>query len=307
MTNSDAPLPLTSRATPRQRLRALINRPETFMVPGIQDAFSARAAQEVGFEAVYLGGGVSVGIGLHAMPDMTMVSIADMVEAARPIVQAIDIPLIIDFDDGGGNPLQVRRNVQLAESAGISGLQIEDTDFAYPKHFPPDELGHVMSFKENHLMSREAAIQRIRAAVEARTDPDLIIIARTDGALVSHEESIIRMQLLAEAGADMVFPTHFPYSATQEAVQAVGVPLMSTPVRVGSSNAEEQRYARDGGMRILLEPTPIAYASYRAILDTLAELHDTGVVAQDFSATLKSVQEVIEYPKWGDLGHRYAT
>lgn len=308
MTNDRVVLPRAAGgATPRRRLKDLLAREKMWTLPSVQDAFTARAAQELGFEAVYLGGGAAVGIGRHAMPDMTMVSCADMIEVARPMVEAIEIPLIIDFDDAGGNPLQVRRNVRLAEAAGISGLQIEDTDFTYPKHLPPSKLGNVMDFSGNHLLSRETAVQRIRAAVEARRDPDLVIIARTDGALVSREESIARMQLFADAGADVVYPTHYPFSATADAVQAVPIPVMNCPIRVGSSTPEERRQANAGGLRIMLEATPVLYAAYRAVLESLAELRDTGGVEEDFSETLKTVQELIRYPEWGELALRYAT
>lgn len=291
---------------PRRQLRRLLERDEMLSLPAIHDAFSARAAQEIGFEAVYLGGGVTVGIGMHAMPDMTMVSIADMVDAARPIVESVDVPLLIDFDDGGGNPLQVRRSMMLAEAAGISGVQIEDTDFTYPKHLPPKVLGNVMDFSGNHLISREAAVQRIRAAVEGRRDPDMVIIARTDGALVSFEECLTRMHLLAEAGADALFPTHLPFDRVREVVDQVPLPLMSCPVRVGSSTPEEREFGRAGGLRIMLEATPVSYAAYRAVIATLAELKETGGVEADFSETLKTVQEYIRYPQWGDLAARYA-
>jgi methylisocitrate lyase len=296
----------TVREAPRRQLRRLLERDEMLSLPAIHDAFSARAAQELGFEAVYLGGGVTVAIGMHAMPDMTMVSIADVVEAARPIVESVDVALIIDFDDGGGNPLQVRRSMMLAEAAGISGVQIEDTDFTYPKHLPPKVLGNVMDFSHNHLLSRKAAVQRIRAAVEARRDPDMVVIGRTDGALVSFEECLTRMRLLAEAGADVVFPTHLPFDRVREVVDHVPVPIMCCPTRVGSSTSQEREYGRAGGLRIMLEATPVSYAAYGAIIATLAELKETGGVEADYSATLKTVQEYVRYPEWGEFAGRYA-
>ena len=287
------------------RLRELIAGEELVQVPGVHDPFSARVAQELGFEAVTIGGGVTVSIAYHVIPDMTMISTRDVIEVARGITRAIDIPLIVDFDDGGGNPLQVRQAVRMAEAAGIAGLMIEDTDFSYPKHTPPKKLGNVMQFKDNHHLDRDAAVQRVRAAVEARRDPDTVIIARTDSALISKEEALIRMRLFAEAGADVIKPTHFAFEDVAEAVEASGVPVMMVPIRLSSSTPEERELAVRNGVKILLEPVPVSYAIYEAAIKTLTELKETGTVAADYSSTAKIVQETIRYPEWGDLAVRY--
>jgi 2-methylisocitrate lyase-like PEP mutase family enzyme len=288
-------------------LRELIADEGLVQVPGVHDPFSARVAQELGFKAVTIGGGVTVSIAYHVIPDMTMISTRDVIEVARGITRAIDIPLIVDFDDGGGNPLQVRQAVQMAEAAGIAGLMIEDTDFSYPKHTPPKKLGNVMQFKDNHHLDRDAAVERVRAAVEARRDPDTVIVARTDSALISKEEALIRMRLFAEAGADVIKPTHFAFEDVAEAVEASDVPVMMVPIRLSSSTPEERELAVRNGVKILLEPVPVSYAIYEAAIRTLTELKETGTVAADYSSTAKFVQETIRYPEWGDLAVRYQT
>jgi 2-methylisocitrate lyase-like PEP mutase family enzyme len=274
-------------------------------IPGVHDPFSARVAQDLGFDAVTIGGGVTVSIAYHVIPDMTMISTRDVIEVARGITRAIDIPLIVDFDDGGGNPLQVRQAVQMAEAAGIAGVMIEDTDFSYPKHTPPKELGSVMQFKDNHHLGRDAAVQRVRAAVEARRNPETVIIARTDSALISKEEALVRMRLFAEAGADVIKPTHFAFEDVAEAVEASGVPVMMVPIRLGSSTPEERDLAVRHGVKMLLEPVPVSYAIYEAAIKTLTELKHTGTVATDYTSTAKIVQETIRYPEWGNLATRY--
>lgn len=295
----------TRPASAASRLRELIAGEGLVQIPGIHDPFSARVAQELGFEAVTIGGGVTVSIAYHVIPDMTMLSTRDVIDVARGITRAIDIPLIVDFDDGGGNPLQVRQAVQMAEAAGIAGMMIEDTDFSYPKHTPPKELGNVMQFKDNHHLSRDAAVQRVRAAVEARRDPDTVIIARTDSALISKEEALLRMRLFAEAGADVIKPTHFAFEDAAEAVEASGVPVMMVPIRLGSSTLEERELAVRNGVKILLDPVPVSYAIYEAAIKTLTELKNTGTVDTDYSSTAKIVQETIRYREWGDLAVRY--
>lgn len=292
------------RKSAARRLRELLTEEGLVQIPGVHDPFSARVAQDLGFQAVALGGGVTVAIGYHVVPDMTMVSTRDVIDAARGITRAIDIPLVADFDDGGGNPLQVRHAVQLAEAAGIAGVMIEDTDFAYPKHTPPKELGTLMQFKDNHHLAREAAVQRIRAAVEARRNPDTVIIARTDAALISKEESLVRMRLLAEAGADVIKPTHFPFEDAAEAVEASGRPVMMVPIRLGSSTHQEREHARRSGVKLMLEPVPASYAIYGAVIAALTELKG-GSTSEVDPDTVKLVQKTIRYPEWGDLAARY--
>lgn len=255
--------------TPASRLRELIARDGLIQVPGVHDPFSARVAQDLGFEALTIGGGVTISVAYHVLPDMTMISTRDIIEVARGITRAVDIPLIVDFDDGGGNPLQVRQAVQMAEAAGIAGVMIEDTDFAYPKHTPPKELGSVMQFKDNHHLGRDAAVQRVRAAVEARRDPDTVIIARTDSALISKDEALLRMRLFAEAGADVIKPTHFDFEDAAEAIEASGVPVMMVPIRLGSSTPQERDLAIEYGVKFLLEPVPVSYSMYEAAITSV--------------------------------------
>lgn len=288
------------------RLRELLAADGLIHVPGVHDPFSARVAQDLGFGAVTIGGGVTVSVAYHAIPDMTMISTRDIIDVARGIARVIDIPLIVDFDDGGGNPLQVRQAVRMAEAAGIAGVMIEDTNFAYPKHTPPKELGRLMKFEDNHHLSRDAAVQRVRAAVEARRDPDTVIVARTDSALISKDESLLRMRLFAEAGADVIKPTHFAWEDVAEAVEAAsGVPVMMVPLRFGSASREEREYALKYGVKILLDPVPVSYAMYEAAIKTLTELKETGQVSADYSGTAKTVQETIRYREWGELAVRY--
>lgn len=288
------------------RLRELLAADGMIHVPGVHDPFSARVAQDLGFSAVTIGGGVTVSVAYHAIPDMTMLSTRDIIDVARGITRVIDIPLIVDFDDGGGNPLQVRQAVQLAEAAGIAGMMIEDTNFAYPKHTPPKQLGKLMKFSDNHHLTRDAAVQRVRAAVEARRDPDTVIVARTDSALISKDEAMIRMRLFAEVGADVIKPTHIDWEDIGEAIEASsGVPLMMVPVRFGSTSPEERELALKYGVKILLDPVPVSYSMYEAAIKTLTELKETGGVRADYSGTAKTVQETIRYREWGELADRY--
>lgn len=165
-----------------------------------------------------------------------------------------------------------------------------------------------MRFDDNHHLTRDAAVQRVRAAVEARRDPDTVIVARTDSALISKEEALLRMRLFAEAGADVIKPTHWEWSEVADAVEASsGVPVMMVPIRFGSASPEEREFALQSGVKILLDPVPVSYAIYEAAIKTLRELKENGLVEADYSATAKIVQETIRYREWGELAARYQT
>ena len=113
------------------------------------------------------------------------------------------------------------------------------------------------------------------------------------------------MKLFADAGADVIMPTHFAYEDAREAVEACGRPVMMVPLRVGSTSPEEREHATQAGVKMLLEATPVSYAIYEAVIKTLRELKETGAVEADHGETMKFVQECIRWPEWGDLAVRY--
>ena len=186
---------LSDGRTPRASLRELMRRPEPLVAPGAYDALSARLIEQAGFAAVYMTG-FGTTASLIGRPDVGLLSGAEMVDNARRIVAAVDVPVIADADTGYGNAINVVRTVQLYEQAGVAGIQLED-------QVMPKKCGH-MSGKL--LIGADEMVGKLRAAVEARRDPDLLIIARTDAVAVTGVgDAITRARAFAEAGADVLF------------------------------------------------------------------------------------------------------
>jgi 2-methylisocitrate lyase-like PEP mutase family enzyme len=179
---------------PRTKLRELLSRPGPVIAPGAYDAISVRAVEHAGFEAAYMtGSGVSAASGF---PDFGLLTLTEMAAAAKTLSRCVRIPVIADADTGYGNELNVTRTVREYESAGVSGLHIED-------QVSPKRCGH-LDGKE--LISRGEFIAKIRAAVAARQDADLVLIARTDARSVAGlDEAIARANAAIEAGADVAF------------------------------------------------------------------------------------------------------
>jgi carboxyvinyl-carboxyphosphonate phosphorylmutase len=176
-------------------LRELLSRPEPLLAPGAYDALSARLVEQAGFDVVYMTGFGSTA-SLIGRPDVGLLTGTEMVDNARRIAAAVDVPVIADADTGYGNAINVLRTVQLYEQAGVAGIHLED-------QVMPKKCGH-MSGKL--LIGADEMVGKQRAAVEARRDPAQLIIARTDAAAVHGlDEAIKRAVAYAEAGADVLF------------------------------------------------------------------------------------------------------
>jgi carboxyvinyl-carboxyphosphonate phosphorylmutase len=188
---------LLSRPTaPRARLRELLaSGAGPLVVPGAYDALSARLVEQAGFDAVYMTG-FGATASLIGRPDVGLLSAAEMADNARRIVSAVDVPVIADADTGYGNAITVLRTVQSYEQAGVAALHIED-------QVHPKRCGHLSG---KAVIDTAEMAGKIRAAVAARRDPDLVIIARTDAAAVEGlDAAVARARAYAEAGADALF------------------------------------------------------------------------------------------------------
>ena len=175
-------------------LRRLIASDELLVAPGAYDGLTAKLIRQADYNCVYMtGGGTSCGYGY---PDYGLLTMSEMVENAGRIVDAVDVPVISDADNGYGNELNVYRTVQAFEKAGVAGIHIEDQAF-------PKRCGHL---DDKELISADDYIAKIRAAADARRDPNFVIIARTDArASLGFEESVRRCNAALAAGADVAF------------------------------------------------------------------------------------------------------
>lgn len=176
------------------KLRALLGRDGLILAGGAHDAMTAQLVQQTGFKlCVVTGAGTSV---CRGYPDIGLLSMEEMVTNARYIAEAVDIPVIVDADNGYGNALNARRTVRAFEGAGVAGIHIEDQTW-------PKRCGHMMG---KSLIPKEEMVQKLRAALDARRDPDFVIIARCDAYLVEGLDAVLeRGDAYIEAGVDMLF------------------------------------------------------------------------------------------------------
>lgn len=177
-----------------QKLRELLAGDGIVLAGGAHDAFSARLVEQAGFKmGVVTGAGVAA---CRGYPDVGLVSMEEMTRNARYIADAVDIPVVIDADNGYGNALNVMRTVQEFENAGVAGIHIEDQTW-------PKRCGHMFG---KSVIPKEEMAQKIRAALDARRDPDFVIIARCDALLPNGLDDVLaRGEAYIEAGADMLF------------------------------------------------------------------------------------------------------
>jgi len=159
------------------------------------DPFTSRLAVLAGFEAIHL-----TGFGLEATmlgaPDLGLVTMSELTSHAARMTSAVEVPIVADVDTGFGSVMNVHRTIREMERAGVAGVHIEDQ--ALPKRCP--------LLAGRRTVSRTEALDRLKAALDARTDPDFVIVARTDTDTVSYEEVVERCHLFLEAGADLVMP-----------------------------------------------------------------------------------------------------
>jgi 2-methylisocitrate lyase-like PEP mutase family enzyme len=180
------------------RLRALMQDHACLVTPGCFDALSARVAEKAGFEALAISG-FGVEAALLGRPDLGLLTLSELVDHARRMVGAVDTPITCDAETGFGGVHNIARLVRDMEDCGIAGIQLEDQ--VMPKRCP--------ALEGRALVSMDEQIVRLKAALAARTDPDFLIIARSDADIVSYDELVLRSNRYLQAGADMVMPICF--------------------------------------------------------------------------------------------------
>ncbi|WP_183070838.1 isocitrate lyase/PEP mutase family protein [Rhodococcus rhodochrous] len=285
----------------RRTLRRLLEGPGAIVVPGAYDSLSAVLVQQAGFEAVYMSG-YAVSAALLGMPDLGLLTGSEMVDNSRRMASAIRIPLIVDGDTGYGNALNVRRTVQTYEQAGVAAIQLED-------QVTPKRCGH-MSGKQ--VIDRAEMVGKIRAAVEARRDPDLMIVGRTDAASIEGTNAaIIRAKAYADAGADILF-VEAPDDVREIEVIAAGLnsaaPLVykvpegrpAPPLSFGD--------LADLGFSIILMPIGTLLAATAGMQRSLRELstNNSPVDPEIPSLTFGKFNDLMGLPTMQELEKRYA-
>ena len=286
------------RPSPRARLRELLAGPEPLIAPGAYDALSARLIEQAGFDTVYMTG-FGTTASLIGRPDVGLLTGAEMVDNARRIVSAVDVPVIADADTGYGNALNVLRTVQLYEQAGVAGIQLED-------QVAPKKCGH-MSGKA--VIETEEMVGKIRAAVAARQDPDLVVIARTDAVAVTGvADAVARGRAYAEAGADLLFVEAPTSEADIEAVatELRGVaPLVFNWAEGGKTPPLPLARIAELGFSLVIYPIGTLLAATAGIRSLLATLKADGVPSLSGLPTFDGFTDLIGLPEVQDLEQRF--
>jgi len=282
----------------RTKLRELLSRKRLLPAPGAFDGLSARLVEEAGFEAVYLSGGsVARSTGV---PDLGLMTMSEVIERARQVVNSVKIPVIADADTGYGNALNVVRTVREFERAGVAAIHIED-------QVTPKRCGHL---EGKEVISLDEMENKIRAALEARSDTDFVIIARTDSrAIHGLDDAIQRGKAFAQHGADAVFIEAAESEAELETIAKSirDVPLMVNMFKGGKTPLLPASRLEQMGYRIAIFPSDTQRAAIYAMKEALAVLKSDGSTAaiDDRLTTFKERDRIVGLAEWEKLEGRY--
>jgi 2-methylisocitrate lyase-like PEP mutase family enzyme len=268
---------------PTKRLRELIAQPGAVMAPGVVDPLYARLVAKHGFEAMYMTGAGTSATRL-GMPDIGLLTLTEMVDNAARIAAVSDLPLIADADNGFGGPFNVRRAVQDYERAGVAGIHIEDQVL-------PKRCGHLAG---KQLISAGDMIAKIKAAADARRDPDFVLIARTDAIAVDGLEAALeRAEMYREAGADVLF-VEAPGPDQLEAInKRLNHPTLYNMATSGKTPFLKREEIAAYGFKIILYPNWLLLSAIKAAENTLEVLKREGTIAS-IAPNVPSFQEFFD-------------
>ncbi|MGQ0634002.1 MAG: methylisocitrate lyase [Planctomycetaceae bacterium] len=253
-------------ASPGTRFRELLASGCT-PIPGAFNALTARLAERAGFRAVYQSG-AALSAGVAALPDVGLLTQSEFTEQARYLTRAVAIPVISDADTGFGEALSVERTVRLFEEAGLAGLHLEDQEL-------PKRCGHLSG---KTVVSREAMVAKLKAAVAARRDPGFVLIARTD-ARAAHglNEALDRAKAYLDAGADMIFPEALETpDEFERCAREIKAPLIANMTEFGKSPLLSVGQLAEMGYRGVLFPVTMLRIAMKAVEQALARLAADG-------------------------------
>ena len=281
---------LEAHASPADKRRAFRQRlasGDLLVLPGAVNPLSAMLIEEHGFDGVYVSGAVlSAELGL---PDIGLTSLTEVAGRSQQIARVTDLPALVDADTGFGEPMNVARTVQVLEDAGVAGLHLED-------QVNPKRCGHLDG---KQVVDETTAVKRIRAAVQARRDPDLLIMARSDiRGVEGLTATIDRLEALVDAGADAVFPEALASLEEFAAVRAaVDVPILANMTEFGRSDLFTHAQLRDVGVNLVIHPVSLLRlamgAAERGLRALKAEGTLEGLVPE--MQTRTRLYEVLDY------------
>jgi len=251
----------------REKFKEKVNSDGIIFAVGAYDALSAKIAEKVGFETVICGG-YPFSASILGKPDKGLLTMTEMVRSIKYIVEAIDLPVIADADTGYGNPLNVKRTVTELEKAGVAAIFLED-------QVTPKRCGHM---EGKVVISAEEHVQKIKAAVDARQDDNLIIIARTDArAIYGIDDAIKRAQMYADAGADVTFveaPTSL--EEMEKIINGINVPQVANMIKGGKTPFLSIKELENMNFKIAFYTLGVQYAVAKTLWDYMDYLKTNG-------------------------------
>ena len=268
-----------------KNLRSMLKSNKPLVIPGVYDAIGAKIAEKVGFDTMFQTG-YGTSATLFGMPDYGFIGATETTDNARRICRAVSVPVIVDSDTGYGNALSVWKLVKELESAGASGIFLEDQRW-------PKRCGHM---KGKEVISQEEYTEKLGAAIDARESKDFIIVARTDARATEGLDAAIERGLQnKKTGADAVF-VEAPQSIEEmkKIGKAIKAPLVANMIEGGATPMSSAQTLHKIGFKIILYPLSVLFANTFATMNILEELKKTGT-------TTKSKQKVVNFDQFNDL------
>ena len=285
---------------PKQQLKALVNARRGVLVPGAFNALSARVIEDLGFEAIYVTGAGVTNM-WFGLPDQGFMGLHEIAEHTARIRDAVQLPLIVDADTGFGNALNVRHAVRVLERAGADCIQLED-------QVAPKRCGH---FSGKEVIATEEAVAKIKAAVDARHDENLLILARTDACAVhGFEAALERAQLFSEAGADILFVEAVTSAEHIRALpQRLAAPQLMNMVIGGKTPIFGTEELGELGYGLVLYANAALQGAVAGMQKALGVLRETRRLDEDpaLVASFAERQRLVRKPEMDVLDQRYTT
>lgn len=282
----------------RNLLAVAMQEKKILVLPGCHDVLAARIAEKVGFSAVYMTG-YGTSASMLGQPDVGLLTMSEMVLRANHMASAVSVPVVADADTGYGNAVNVMRTVREYEKAGVAAIQLEDQVL-------PKKCGHMLG---RDVVPTAEMVGKIKAAVAARTDPDLVIIARTDARTkYGIEEAIARGRAYQDAGADVLF-IESPESVEEMKLitSSFRVPVLANMIEHGRTPFKSASELQALGYHIALYCVSSTYVTAAAVRDLMTAIKDSGTTAAmwDRMMTFEDFNNFIGLPHIRELEKKY--
>ena len=280
-----------------KKLRTLLKDNKSVVVPGVHDPMSAKIFQDAGFPVLFTGG-FSLSASTLGVPDIGLLTMSENIERVKRVTNTINIPLIADMDTGYGSPLNVIRTVQECVNVGVAGIILEDQSW-------PKKCGHM---EGKSVISNEEHVEKIKAAVHARGDSELVIIARTDSrATHSLEEAIRRGKNLEESGADVIF---IEAPQTEDEIRTIGkeikLPMLINLIEGGKTPNLPISDLEELGFRLILYPLTSIFATAYSMQKLASHVRSEKTTrGYDEILTFSEFENVVDLQKYKDLDSKF--